>query len=169
MLEPDQDEMKALEERLGSWVPSLGNVDRERMLFEAGRASSLGSTRIENGSRFWKLSTAAAVLLAAALAFAWKQERGRIQALEQVILAQDGRPGGQPKIEPEPEPVPENRDLPVDPGSYLGLVRQLKIQSMDGGPIDFPTAPASSSSGPTPPVPNPRPLRPRDLDRVIAL
>ena len=88
MLESKHDEMKAFEERLGSWVPSLGNVDRERMLFEAGRASGLQSTPWAAGSQLWRLATAATLLLSVGLGLAWQHERGRNQALEQAVLVQ---------------------------------------------------------------------------------
>ena len=169
MLGPDQEEMKALEERLGSWVPSAGSLDRERMLFLAGRASSLDARRFVNRSRVWRLSTAAAILLAALMGLAWQHDRQRIRSLEEIILAQDSKPAGRLEIQLEPEPVPKNNNQPIDPTSYLGLVRQLKMQSMNGGPIEFATTPASRSSGPTSSVPAPEPLRPRDLDRVISL
>ena len=67
------------------------------------------------------------------------------------------------------------RDLPVDPWSYLALIRQLKLESGDGGSIDFQATPASNaarqprSPEPTSPVLTPRRLQPRDLDGMIVL
>ena len=82
MFNPDQDHLSSLEERLRSWVPSPGGLDRDRMLFEAGRAEVQGPIQAGTSARLWKYATAAAVLLASGLGMAWHNERSQRRALE---------------------------------------------------------------------------------------
>ena len=81
MFNPDQDHLSSLEERLRSWVPSAGGLDRDRMLFEAGRAGAQGPIQAVGSASSWRYATAAAVLLASGLGLAWYNERSQRRAL----------------------------------------------------------------------------------------
>src|SRR4029077_18348169 len=82
MFNPDQNPVSPFEERLRSWVPSARGLDRDRMLFEAGRAQGQESLRARTSARLWKLATAAALLLASGLGMAWHSERSQRRDLE---------------------------------------------------------------------------------------
>ncbi len=160
MFNPDQDQLSSLEERLRLWVPSAGGLDRERMLFEAGRA--------DGRARLWKLATAASILLASGLGVGWIHERGQRRAPE---------PENSRTLPPAassvstPEIVTQHREpeTVIDPSSYLGLIRQLKRLE---GAADFEphrAAPHSASKVHSAVLPSTTPLRPYDFDRVISL
>ena len=78
MFNPDQDHLSSLEERLRSWVPSAGGLDRDRMLFEAGRAEARGSARMRGlEARDGRRGPAGV-----GAGMAWHNERSQRRALE---------------------------------------------------------------------------------------
>ena len=164
---PDsQDPLTELEQRLHSWAPTVDGLERDRMLFEAGRSAAQPARRWSAATP-WQIATAASVLVAAALGFAWQQERNRSADLS--LVAQNLSPIHPPPRQPQSEPVIVDRDSPVDPNSYLGLVRLLHIQTPEGEisssrPPRFDNPRATST-----PASKSMPLRARDFDRVIAL
>ena len=110
MFNPDQDPVSSLEERLRSWVPSAGGLDRDRMLFEAGRAAAQRPIASAGTStRLWKLATAAAVLLASGLGLAWHNERSQRRALE-LTFARPAPPPPAPLVTSTPELIAERRE-----------------------------------------------------------
>ncbi len=123
MFHPDQDPLSPLEERLQSWVPSLGGLDRDRVLFEAGRAQARGPFQARTGTRLWKWATAAALLLASAFGMGWHHERSQRRSLE-LTFARLAAPA---VVESRPELITQRREErpAVDPSSYLALVRQV--------------------------------------------
>ena len=58
-----ENDLTDLERRLAAWRPAPGSLDRDRMLFEAGRAG----VQIVDRTRFWRLATAASTLVAVTL------------------------------------------------------------------------------------------------------
>jgi hypothetical protein len=169
MFNPDQDRLSAFEERLRSWQPSPGGLDRDRMLFEAGRAEAQGSTRTGASPRLWRFATAAAVLLTSGLGWAWQNERSQRRALE-LTVARLAPPHAAP-LDPASELMAERQEKNsgVDPTSYLALVRQVK--RLEPGAFLEPsrdeprTVQKIRASNPS----RTAPLRPRDFDRVIEL
>ena len=86
--DPEGD-LSALERRLGNWRPAAGVVDRDRMLFEAGRAAA----RNESWGRFGGLSSAFLALVALGLGGLLVREQGNRRALEATVAAQYPRTG----------------------------------------------------------------------------
>jgi hypothetical protein len=161
MFNSDQDHMSSLEERLRAWVPDSGGLDRDRMLFEAARAGG--------SPRSWKYATAAAVLLAAGLAFGWHHERRQRRALE-LAFAKVGPPSLVTAVSSQ-ERIAEGpvTAIAIDPTSYLALIRQVK--SLEDGASLKPQqlAPDVVTKVRSADLSQPSPLRPHDFDRVISL
>jgi len=168
MFNPDQDHLSSLEERLRSWVPSPGGLDRDRMLFEAGRAEVQGTIEAGTRANLWKFATAAAVLLASGLGMAWHNERSQRRALE-LTFARLAPPPPAPLVA-TPELIAERqeKEAAIDPTSYLALVQQLK--HLDATNLEPQrTAPGTVQRVRAADPPRAAPLRPRDWDRVITL
>jgi hypothetical protein len=128
------DELRALESRLRGWAPAVAGVDRDRVLYEAGRFD--GTQRL--GLRGWKLATAALALVSLGLGLAWGVERGRTQAL--AVALESSRAGG---AGPGASPVLSNREpgappvhdfKPLDPSSYLALTLSRAV--LDDSPAN---------------------------------
>jgi hypothetical protein len=169
MFNPDQDHLSSLEKRLRSWVPSAGSLDRDRMLFEAGRAEVQGPIQAGTSARLWKYATAAAVLLASGLGMAWHTERSQRRALE-LTFARLAPPPPAPLVA-TPELIAERqeKERAVDPTSYLALVRQVNRLEDATDLEPHRTAPGTVPSVRAADPPRAAPLRPRDWDRVISL
>jgi hypothetical protein len=169
MFNPDQDHLSSLEERLRSWVPSPGGLDRDRLLFEAGRAEVQGPVQAGTSARLWKYATAAAVLLAAGLGTAWHHERSQRRALELTYAKPTPPLSATSGSTPELITEGQEKEAAVDPTSYLALVRQLKRLE---DPVNL--EPHRTAPGTVPRVraadpPQSVPLRPHDFDRLISL
>ncbi len=169
MFNADEDQLSPLEERLRSWVPSPGTLDRDRMLFEAGRAEVQGPIQAETSARSWKYATAAAVLLASGLGMAWHNERSQRRALE-LTFARLAPPPPAPFVAtPELMTERQEKQAAIDPTSYLALVRQVNRLEDASDLEPERTAPGTVPSVRAADLPQTAPLRPRDWDRVIAL
>ncbi len=169
MFNPDEDQLSSLEERLRSWVPSACGLDRDRMLFEAGRAEVLAAMPAATWANLWKFATAAAVLLASGLGMAWHNEWSQRRALE-LTFAKLAPPVPAPLVA-TPELMTQRREeqAAVDPTSYLALVRRVNLLE-DGADLEPQrTAPGTVPSVRTADPPRAAPLRPRDWDRVMSL
>ncbi len=169
MRDSDEEHLSSLEERLRSWVPSPGGLDRDRMLFEAGRAGVLGSSPARSHARLWKFATAAAVLLASGLGMAWQYERSQRRSLE-LTIAKLAPPAPAPFLAtPELMTDRQENETAIDPASYLALVRQV---NRPGDAADLEPHRTAKSTVPSVRATDPQqtaPLRPRDWDRVISL
>jgi hypothetical protein len=160
-----ENELTAMEARLAAWRPAAVALNRDRMLFNAGRAAA----KAEGRSRLWQLVTAASVLVTVTLSGLLAHERSQRVALESKIPAPTER------RDPEPSTnalVQLAKFEPPGPNSYLALTSQLAKGARDlswldvereTGPRSSPP-PASSKS-----TPNLQPLRPTDLERVLDL
>lgn len=169
MFNPDEDPLSSLEERLSSWMPSAGGLDRDRMLFEAGRAEVQRSLRAGISARLWKYATAAAVLLALGLGMAWHNERSQRRALE-LTFARLAPPPPAPLVStPELMTERQGKEAALDPTSYLALVRQLKRLEDATNLEPQRIAPGTVQKVRAADPPQTTPLRPRDWDRVITL
>jgi hypothetical protein len=165
---PIPDPLRALERRLRSWTPAPGGLSRELMIFEAGMAAASPPRRVGSGRLVgWRLAAAASLLLAMGLGLGWSRERLRARSLELALASPAVRPIDLTALAPVAEvPAP-----PVDPSSYLALVRRLTIRGDAAEPAGpGPEAHGAAARPATPqPAASARPLRARDLDRLITL
>jgi hypothetical protein len=175
-LDPD---LMALEHRLAAWRPSAGALDRDRMLYDAGRAAALAGSRI----RSWRLATAALALISVGLGGLLAQQRSLL-ARERSLLAQErsqrhapetarsARPGASEPSPPAPSPAAESPAIePPSPTSYFALTSRLARSAGDPSSLDVeiepePHRPAGDHSVI---LPYPVPLRPQDIQRVLDL
>jgi hypothetical protein len=165
----NEDSIRAIEERLRSWVPSAGGLDRDRMLFEAGRAEVQGPVRDNVGSWLWRFATAASLLLASSLGWAWQNERSQRRALELTVTRLASPSPASLGSTVELMTKRQERETSVDPMSYLALVR--KVNRLEESPTfeqkRAEPGPVQKMNATSPP--RPVPMRPHDFDRVIAL
>ncbi|QDV38768.1 hypothetical protein [Tautonia plasticadhaerens] len=165
---PGPDEpLTPLEARLLGWRPSPGGLDRDRMLFEAGRSGALAEAR----GRFWRGATAGLVLASIGLVVALIDARVDQGALRDELAAMKARGGVfDASVEPswgtsstpdpreiaaEPVAPPPIEPVALDASSYLAMTRRLV--SLDGTLADRPDDPApigeptgAGSASPTP-------------------
>jgi hypothetical protein len=142
----DEVDLSRIEARLGGWSPSPGGLDRDRLLYEAGRADADARHRV-------RVRLSLAVSLAATLAafgsgLAWKAEHDRGTRLEaelastRVELDRLIAAAGQIPTPPSPvleAAIPPSAPAPPDPFSYLSLSRRIA-----DGRIDLDIRPAGS-------------------------
>lgn len=119
------DAMNALGQRLRGWQPASAGLDRDRLLYDAGRAAAQAERTLGR----WHLSTAALTLLALGLGMAWVRERGANHALGKALAqAEAARKSGAPweRAIPAGGSAPMLvTSGPVDPSSYLALTLGL--------------------------------------------
>jgi hypothetical protein len=107
-----RDELTDLEHRLAALRPATSGLDRDRTLFEAGRASA----RAEGRARAWGFVAAASMLVAVGLGVGLARERARALDLERALVAAREAPA--PSAAPAPAPLPP---IEIAPNSYLAL------------------------------------------------
>lgn len=147
-----------LERRLRQWQPTSLGLDRDRMLFEAGRAAAR--------AEIWGLaplgSIAALAMVAVALGVLFVRERGERHALEVRIVAASTVPKTlAPMIEPDPAVLPIV-EHPLAPDSYLVLTRNMLSASPE-----MMAAPAPDTSPVVPALNDEPPLRVRGSGGLI--
>jgi hypothetical protein len=144
------DDLNALADRLRGWQPSTGGLDRDRLIFEAGRAAGLAEARASFHRRFWPLAMAASLLLATGL-----------------FMTRHPEPVEVAEVSPQPpRPIVVSPPIPpIDPNSYLALTRQIAAGGLDPIRRDSPRP----ESDPSISVDRPPPLRARDIDRLLNL
>jgi hypothetical protein len=171
MFNSDQDRLSDLEQRLRSWVPSAGGLDRDRMLFEAGQAAAGAAERARMMSRWWKFAAGAAAVLALSLGVAWRNERRERLAL-QLDIARSSQPALLTAPVASRSVLMAQRHVKAvapDRWSYLTLVRQVS-RIEQGESLEPPSTEPTTKEKvePTRSLRN-APLTPRDFERVIAL
>jgi hypothetical protein len=161
---PDEEnDLTALERRLAGWRPTTGGLDRDRILFDAGRAAAQADGR----SRLWQFTTVALVFVTAGIGGLLTHERSRRLALETQAADRTDLPEPRSLASASVQLV---RFEPPGPNSYLALTSQLAkavrdLSSPDAGLESRLTQPAGASES----SPYSEPLRPRDLERVLDL
>jgi hypothetical protein len=174
MQTPEHDprsDLTPLERRLAAWQPATGALDRDRMLYEAGRAAALVEARGPSQPLTQRLATAALALAAVGLGGLWVHERADRHALEQVLAsrmgASESTPApGPPVPEPLPDWITDGRDSgALSPSSYLVLTARL-VQGRGEDPSLAAEVPRDRQTRNVP-KPHLAPLRPRDFDRVL--
>jgi hypothetical protein len=137
-------EMNDLEASLARLAPSPAALDRDRLMFQAGRAS----VRVR---WLWPACTGAAVLTAASLALVLALRPAPISVVEQrvVIVRQETPPPVPPHSDPLPEPRRETlvwSDEPLPQTEYLRRRQEVLRWGVDMLP---PPPPGEPSSSPT--------------------
>ncbi|MGP0068915.1 MAG: hypothetical protein ACLQGP_35610 [Isosphaeraceae bacterium] len=174
-----EDDLKALEDRLTAWRPASGSLDRDRMLYDSGRAAGRG----EGPIRSWRMATAALLLLTISLGgllvhqgslldrerALLAQERARRRATETAIAA---RPAAQEPSPPTPSPtLAATKFEPLSPTSYFVMTARMASDVRDVPSPDLEIEPGTrrSPTEPAVPLPQPDPLRARDIRQVLDL
>ncbi len=134
-MDPLEDDPEAplsdLERRMGRWRPASGSLDRDRMLFDAGRASARG----ESWGRLVGALAACLALVALGLGGLLVRERGYRHALEVTLAERTREP-----VLPEPvSPLPTLGE--PAPYSYLALSRRIQASGLEELPPAAPNAP----------------------------
>jgi hypothetical protein len=164
-------DLTAMEQRLAAWRPAAGALDRDRMLYDAGRAAAMAESRV----RSWRLAPAALVLVAGTLGGLLMHERALLalersqrQSLEATLAA---RPGTLEPTSTALGPVDSSPAEPLAPTSYFALTSRLAGSAGDLSSLDVPieAEPHRPVLGPSAPFPHPGPLRPRDVRRILDL
>lgn len=155
-------DLSELERRLAAWWPASGGLDRDRMLYEAGRAAARADGRIHS----WRLATAALALLTVGLGSLLAHERSHRRALETpVAIAKPAQPAREIAL-------PASTETPaIEPSSYLALTLRLSRGNPDISSLDLELEPKPHrpATGPLQVLPQRRALQPRDLQRVLDL
>lgn len=168
---PHDHDLNALEQRLRGWQPDGGRLDRDRTLFEAGRAAAGPPRRSTSRALAWPAVTALAATLALAVGLAWRSERAERLALERVLVQRPPAPTAPAEHDPrllarELDPVPQ----PHSGSNYLYLIRHLVSEPASGDRGTVSESPPSADRTHRPaPGREPQPLRPRDFNRLITL
>jgi hypothetical protein len=174
-------ELSALEQRLAAWRPSPGALDRDRMLYDAGRAAA----RAENRLQSWRLATAALLVISIGLGGLLVYQRS-LRLLDRDLLAQEqarrhaletALAAGDRPLEPAPgisAPAVQATSIQrLPPTSYFILTARLTRsgQDLSAPDLDFEPEPQRPGSHPSEmmPRPGPRQLQPGDIRRVLEL
>ena len=141
-----ENDLTDLEFRLRQWQPSALGLDRDRMLFEAGRAAA----RAEIWGRVPLGSIAALAVTVVGLGVLFARERGERQALEVQVVQQSTVPTIEPRPGPVPAPIVER---PPALDSYLVLTRNMLSAGPEMMPSPAPeTTPSISAPNDEPPL-----------------
>ncbi len=139
-MDPLEDDPEAplsdLERRMGRWRPASGSLDRDRMLFDAGRASARG----ESWGRLVGALAACLALVALGLGGLLVRERGYRQGLEVALAERTREPAPREMVAPLPpfaEPAPD---------SYLALSRRILASGLEELPPTVSNAPRDEIS-----------------------
>ena len=127
--EPPEADLTAIEAALGSLAPSKSRINRDRLMFEAGRASVRPSTA---GRRGW-VAVAASLALVASGEGVMLARRPAPEVVERIVVVRE------PAIPPAlavPEPAPRPTGLAFDFGSspHDRLAGQILRYGLDGLP-----------------------------------
>ena len=150
-----ENDLTGLEQQLARFRPAPIALDRDTMLFEAGRASAL----LERRGRLGSSMAAVFALLAVGLGGLFVRERARLLALE-VKLKTETRVIA--RQSPSVSPIPDRPFRPIEPDSYLSLTRQFLSVGLDLVPQKVRQEPREST--PDRPSPSTPPLRVRGSD-----
>jgi hypothetical protein len=173
----NEDHLRALELRMAGWRPAAGALDRDRMLYDAGRSRATADTRIQA----WRLATAALLCLSIGLSGLLGHQASKL-ARERILLAHEQAQRRQVEqsvtivasgvpAEPSRQPVESAPAEPFAPASYFVLTSQL----VSSGPgASWPEAEGADGSSRRDPRrlekrPGSAPLRSRDVQRVFEL
>ena len=160
-----QHDLTQLEQRLAAWRPSTGSLDRDRMLYDAGRVAASVQSRI----RSWQAAAAGLFLLAAGLGGGLVHERSQRHRLETVLATRTQPPAGLP-----PAPALAAETPPIEappPTSYFALMSRLPRDASDpsSAELDLESESHRLVSPSSEAIAHPGPLLPRDVQRILDL
>jgi hypothetical protein len=164
-IEYPENELNAMERRLAAWRPASGGLDRDRMLYEAGRAAARADDRVQS----WRLAAAALTLLTVGLGGLLAHEQSQRQALETSIAMaariNPAQPAGEIAL-PAPKEIPA-----IEPSSYIALTLRLSQGTPDMSSLDrqLEPKPHRVATDRLQVLPERQPLQARDLQRVLDL
>jgi hypothetical protein len=126
---PDDRELAAIEQRLKQWSPASGSLDRDRILFESGRASAHSPA----GRTPWVVLTLG--LTAASITFAtlYIRERGERQALA-LALRGSARPALPIAAEPEQNASRDASTSSDSESGYFRIRERIVAKGLDAWP-----------------------------------
>jgi hypothetical protein len=150
------------ERRLAAWLPAPTALDRDRMLFDAGRASA----RAEARGRVWTSAAVVLTLLLVGMGTLFARERSRCLALQTMLAARPAAAGPTLAEAPPQVALPARSAERPGPNSYLVLTMRL-----GSGELDIPPASPVRNAAHTPDKTGPQrpPLRPRAFERLLDL
>jgi len=156
--------LNAMERRLAAWRPASGGLDRDRMLYEAGRAAARADGRVQS----WRLATAALILMVVGLGGLMMHERSQRHAMEVALAARTRPSQSAPTV---PLLSATTAIEPFAPSSYFALTSRLAQGNpdMSSPDIELEPEPHRPATSPSDLLPQRRPLQPRDLQRVLDL
>lgn len=175
----DENELTAFEGRLATWRPAAGGLDRERMLYDAGRSVARADSRVQA----WRLATAAVVLLLiGSSAMIVRQqsliardkhllarELSRRRSLEAALVVQIPSPATPGAVSHRPADATPVE--PFAPASYFALVSRQALDMADASwpEAEKPSAEHRPGPGLSKKPPADAPLRPREIERILDL
>ena len=154
-------DLNDLEEALAQLRPSSVALDRDRLIFEAGRAAG----RAERRGWVGPATAAAFALVAIGLGGLWVRERVQRRGLEETIAGLDARALSPPRV--QPATAVEAPSAQPGPNSYLVLTRHLTSGGMEARPIERTGVPSARSSDK--PAEPPATLRLRAIGGLLEL
>ncbi len=161
-------EMTDVERRLAAWRPATSSLDRDRMLYDAGRAAA----RADGLSGSWRLATAAVALVAALLGGLLANERSHSLTLAASLASASGTKPQPRTGEIELPATGKTRPIePFAPSSYFALsARFSRGNPATSSPdVEFEREHYRPAGGQFELLPQERPLQPRDQNRVLDL
>jgi hypothetical protein len=169
-------ELRALESRLSTWRPANGALDRDRMLYDAGRSVA----RVQSYVQAWRIATAAFLFLCVAsgallarqrIVLAHAQdllalERAQRLIVETRLAAQTQAAPTDASRSPEPEPAE-----PFAPNSYFVLASRqaMEIAGSSSPGVNMPEVNGRRERQRSNKPSRATPLRPRDYERILEL
>lgn len=151
--EPDPIDLDLIEfeHALGSLTPSPSRLDRDRLMFQAGRSSQCRPA--PRGQGRWRAAAVGFALLALGEA-AFLASGRPTRIVERVVVVH--APAPHPSATPAPSPAPSHRPASLGPSRSLGstpterLASQLLRYGLDGLPSPMIRAAGPLSDGPVP-------------------
>ena len=138
---PIGEDLAAVEAALASLTPVPCGVDRDRMMFQAGRASAperLARTPRRRADWLWACATAASVLTAVTFATLWLSRSGMEVAERKAGVEAERAAEIEPRPEKRPVPIEEHGEVAPEPkkwrSDYLQLRRLVMTQGVDALP-----------------------------------
>lgn len=161
-------DLTEVERRLAAWRPATGALNRDRLLYDAGRAAA----RADGQSGSWRPATVALALVAALLGGLLANERSRCLKLETSLASASGTRPPQRRGEIElPAAGTAPAIEPFAPSSYFALSQQFsrRIAGTSAPDGEFEPEHHRPAGGRLDLLPQERPLQPRDQHRLLDL
>jgi len=164
-------EMTEFEQSLAALSPSRGALDRDRLMFEAGRRSATSPSRLRWA---WPAVAASLTVVALGQTFALSR-RPEPRVVERVVIVREPTVDEANPVEPvvilsrNTFPPQARSDDPISAGANLSLRRQIERYGLEGLPNPSPFLTFSTGTGDPSEAPlnDSTPLRPYDLEKFL--